>query len=313
MQGLIDKDTDRKVIETHAHYNMKQFHKNRKELIGKLHSQGIEKIIIPAISYESNFDMREKFNDDFAYKGIIYYAAGIHPKHLFQSRWDSKYSRAERRELGIMPTIEPCQWDNNQDRHFRKFLADNRTVAVGETGLDYSAFSGNDDIKRVQTEYFIRFIEYANEYQKPVILHIRPFSNQDNKGITTHINKEVFYDAMAIMKEHPIKYGAVAHCFSFPKEIAEDFIKVGVNYFGIGGTIGDRASDEFIEMVRWVPLEYILIETDAPYQKFSQDDPSPVTSDTLFQVINRIAESKDIPADNVRKATYENAKRFYRF
>ena len=77
--------------------------------------------------------------------------------------------------MNIEPAIVPFQWNENKDSHMRKFLIEERTVAVGETGLDYSYFPNNKEMKKVQKEYFIRFIRYTNEYHKPAVLHIMPF------------------------------------------------------------------------------------------------------------------------------------------
>ena len=300
-----------RLIETHAHYNLSAFNSNRKELILDLHDMGVERIVIPAIGYESNFDMREKFDKDADYDGIIYYTAGVHPKFVCRLEWDSRYSRTERRELSIAPMIVPLEWDENKDSHMRAFLKDEQTVAVGETGLDYSTFPDNELMKAVQKEFFIRFIGYANKYKKPVVLHIRPFTEKDSAGRLSYIDNRVFTDAIRILKENPIQHGAVMHCFNSSKAVAQEFMAAGVEHFGIGGAIGERASDEFVEMVKWLPLGMLLIETDAPYQKYSIDAPSPVTSETMYQVVARIAEIKNMDPEFVREAAYRNAKRFY--
>ncbi|MDU5290320.1 MAG: TatD family hydrolase [Clostridium sp.] len=246
-----------RLIETHAHYNLSAFNSNRKELILDLHDMGVERIVIPAIGYESNFDMREKFDKDADYDGIIYYTAGVHPKFVCRLEWDSRYSRTERRELSIAPMIVPLEWDENKDSH------------------------------------------------------IRPFTEKDSAGRLSYIDNRVFTDAIRILKENPIQHGAVMHCFNSSKAVAQEFMAAGVEHFGIGGAIGERASDEFVEMVKWLPLGMLLIETDAPYQKYSIDAPSPVTSETMYQVVARIAEIKNMDPEFVREAAYRNAKRFY--
>ena len=71
-----------KIIESHAHYNMSPFNGNRKELILDFNKKGVEKIIISATGYESNFDIRDKFGQDPDYEGIIYYTAEVHPEFV---------------------------------------------------------------------------------------------------------------------------------------------------------------------------------------------------------------------------------------
>nr|MCR5625658.1 TatD family hydrolase [Lachnospiraceae bacterium] len=128
-------------------------------------------------------------------------------------------------------------------------------------------------------------------------------------------DSEVFYDAIEIMKEHPIEFGAVVHCFCSNLEIANAFLdaNVGIKYFGIGGAIGDRANEGFIDMVKNMSLEKLLVETDAPYQHFETGDKRLVNSMTLFKVIDKIAELKGITPEEVMRVTYKNACEFYGF
>ncbi len=285
--NVINRENHIRMIDTHAHYNMNPYNENRKELIMKLFDKGIIKIVIPAVSYESNFDMRQKFVDE-VYHDIIYYAAGVHPKY-----------------------VHKCQWDEKKDRHMREFLQEEGTVAVGETGLDYSVSFVDDEMIKIQKEYFIRSIEYANEFKKPVILHIRPYAMKDSAGKLINIDCKVFYDAMDILKKYPARYGSVVHCYSSDTGMAKVLLDAGVDYFGIGGAIGDRASEGLTEMIKWIPLEKILVETDAPYQRFCHSDPLPVTSETLFQIVERIAELKELDFNEVMNKTYKNAVDFY--
>lgn len=289
------------IIEAHAHYNLNPFSKNRKEIIMSLYEKGIERFVIPATGYESNFDMHNKFDEDQDYERKVYYAAGVHPKFVMKTVNHDAFG------------ITPLAWDEKKDVSMRRFLAMDRTVAIGETGLDYSLPDMPDYIKTIQREYFERFIRYANEYKKPIILHIRPYGERDANGNVTQIDEQVFIDAEEIIRENPIRYGAVMHCFLSSADIAKRFMNLGVQYFGLGGGIGDRASKSLLDFVEWVGPDHILIETDAPYQKFRVNDPSPVTSETLFAVLEKLSAIKGISIDELAEITYKNANTFYGF
>ena len=115
--------------------------------------------------------------------------------------------------------------------------------AVGEIGLDYHWYP---DTKEAQKALFIRQIETANELNKPVIVHAR-----DAMG-----------DCFDILKEHRCK--GVLHCYSGSAEMAKEFVKLGY-YISIAGPITWKNAKEPSEVVRNVPLDRLLIETDCPY------------------------------------------------
>ena len=115
--------------------------------------------------------------------------------------------------------------------------------AVGEIGLDYHWYK---DTKEQQKELFIKQIEYAKELNKPIIVHAR----------------ESLGDAYEILKEHQCK--GVLHCYSGSKELAKEFVKLGY-YISIAGTVTWKNAKEPLEVIKNIPLDRLLIETDCPY------------------------------------------------
>ena len=139
----------------------------------------------------------------------------------------------------------------------------------------------------------------------PVILHVR----------------DAHEDALRILRWHPAsKLGGVIHCFYSSKEIAEQYLKLGY-HIGIGGSalqLEERAKDLW-EAIHHIPLDRILIETDAPFiLPYCKDVIQPKllrrarnTSLVLPTVINKIAESKGIPVDEVEQTTTDNTIRLF--
>ena len=140
----------------------------------------------------------------------------------------------------------------------------------------------------------------------PVILHVR----------------DAHEDALRILRWHPArKLGGVIHCFYGPKEIAEQYLKQGY-HIGIGGSVLqlEERAKALWEAVPHIPLDRILVETDAPFiLPYCKDVIQPKllrrarnTSLILPAVINKIAELKGISADEVGQVTTENTIRLFR-
>lgn len=261
------------IFETHAHYNIKKYDGYREELLALMNRAGIDKIVIPAIDYETNGQMVEAFLD-FEY---ILYAHGSHPKYLWKEKWTK------------------ARWEE-----YKNFLKGEKCVAVGEAGLDYS-YRGFTDIHRInQLDMFNRFIQVANEFELPMILHIRP-ETEDGESLY-----DVDEDAKKVLKDSHINHGAVLHCFNGSIQDVNDYMELGVTHFGIGGriTYGNEALEE---VVRMMPLEAIVLETDAPFIKLDSDA-RPNTSLSLLAIAERIADIRGTTTEDIIKITYRNAQ-----
>lgn len=142
-----------KIFNTHEHLDHKKYNKNRDELIEQIHNAGVEYVIVPAISYETNFSMREKLNEYY----WVYYAVGIHPARL-----------------------SDVDIENNEIKENLYSLAqESKTVAIGECGLDYYHIKDRNS-RAIQEKWFRYQIELAKKVNKPIVLHIR---DADQQGI----------------------------------------------------------------------------------------------------------------------------------
>lgn len=175
----------------------------------------------------------------------------------------------------------------------RKLALENDKVkAIGEIGLDYyyDTYPRED-----QKKWFKRQIELANELKLPIIIHDR-----DAHGDTFEIIKNT---------KSP-EIGCVLHCYSGNVELAREYVKMGC-YISIPGTVTFKNNKKTVEVVKEIPLEYLLIETDSPYMapvpnRGKRNDPSMVQF-----VADKIAQEKGISYEQVCEATKENAKRFF--
>ena len=192
--------------------------------------------------------------------------------------------------------IHPSELVGLNDEKF-KIIEDavklDKIIAVGETGLDYH-YKNLD--KEAQKKWFIRQIELARNVKLPLIIHSRDASKDT-------------LDIMKAEKSHEI--GGVVHCYSYSKETAKDYLDMGF-YIGIGGVITFKNAKTLKEVVEYMPLDRILLETDAPYLAPEPFRGKRNNSTYLTYVIKEIAKIKNISEKEVEEVTYNNAKTMYR-
>lgn len=168
-----------------------------------------------------------------------------------------------------------------------------KIVAVGEIGLDYY---WDEPERSIQKKWFCRQLELARELKLPVIIHSR----------------EAAQDTLEIMKEHHAEaIGGVVHCYSYSLELAKEYEKMGF-FFGIGGVVTFNNAKKLQEVVEYLPLERIVLETDCPYLTPVPNRGKRNSSLNLRYVAERIAEIKNIGYEEVTEVTYQNAARLYR-
>lgn len=143
--------------------------------------------------------------------------------------------------IGIQP--EEVEMVTEDDFEFiEKHICDDKILAVGEIGLDY-----HYDVDREKQKYvFKRQLEIAKKYQKPVIVHSR----------------DCIQETYDILKLSGLK--GVMHCYSGSVEMAREFCKIGF-CLGIGGIVTFKNAVKLVEVIKEIPLEYIVLETDSPY------------------------------------------------
>lgn len=129
----------------------------------------------------------------------------------------------------------------------RELAKNKKVVAIGEIGLDFH-WDKDPEIHELQKEWFVKQIELANELSLPVSIHARDAI-------------QATYD---ILKAHPVKEGAVLHCYSGSPEMMREFDKLGL-YYGFDGPVTFKNSAKTKECAAICPLDKMLTETDSPY------------------------------------------------
>lgn len=171
----------------------------------------------------------------------------------------------------------------------KELYSNEKVVAVGEIGLDYFYdFSPREK----QIELFRKQIITANELGLPVIIH----------------DRDAHEDTMNILKE--LKPKGVVHCFSGSAEMAKEILKLGL-YIGIGGAVTFKNARKPVEVVEMLPLDRLLLETDAPYMTPVPFRGKRCDSSHIAYTAEKIAEIKGIDAQELIDRCTENAKALF--
>ena len=124
-------------------------------------------------------------------------------------------------------------------------------------------------------------------------------------------SREAASDTLYVMKEYAQGLRGVIHCFSYSKEIAQEYVKMGF-YIGIGGVVTFKNAKKLKEVAAAVPIERILLETDCPYMAPEPYRGKRNQSGYLSYVAEQIAAIKGMPVEEVIEQTENNAREMYR-
>lgn len=272
------------LIDTHAHVNFNAYKEDADEVIRRSLEKNIWVINVGS-QYSTSaraVEMAHKYDKVWA-------VVGIHPLHLREQ----KLSYQDSDEL------EPVEIKTRgEEFDYQKYLAlarDEKVVAIGEVGLDYHHLEEGDDIdalKRKQKEVFLEAIKLANEVDRPIMIHCW----------------DAYADLLEILEQHPVGKRGVVHSFVGGYKTARKFIELGYK-IGLNGVI--TYSDGYERLLKEIPLEHIVLETDCPYLtpvpfKGERNEPYQVEL-----VAKKIAEVTDIAVEEIAKVTTENAKKVF--
>ncbi len=275
-----------KYIDIHSHVNFKAFDEDRDEVI-KRALENDTWVINVGTQIDTSKKAVEMANQ---YKEGVYAIIGLHPIHTGASYHDEK-------ELGEGGKEFTSRGENFDKDAYRELLKDPKVVGIGECGLDY--FRLTEESVEKQKNDFIAQIELANEFNKPLMLHIR--NNPEDKS------HNAYADALEILKACSKVKGDV-HFFAGSVEDAKAFVDFG---FTLSFTGVITFASSYDEVIKVTPLDMIMSETDSPYvtpapHRGKRNEPVYVS-----EVVKKIAEIKGLPEAEVAQAIINNAKRVF--
>lgn len=193
--------------------------------------------------------------------------------------------------VGIHPS-NGADWSDEVESEIKNLVSHDKVAAVGEIGLDYYWEDLNPS-HEYQKEILEKQYAIAREYKKPAILHIRDS-----------------YGDMADFLRKNTDVPAVLHSYSGSLEIAKEMTGLGY-MLGIGGVVTFKNARKLIDVVREIPIEFLMTETDAPYLTADPFRGKRNRSDLIKYVIEKIAEIKKLDPEETSEILYNNALRFF--
>ena len=192
--------------------------------------------------------------------------------------------------VGVHPS--DCEtYTDEVEEELRKLAADPKVKAIGEIGLDY--YWKDNAPAEVQKAVFRRQMNLARELKLPVIIH----------------DREAHRDCLEIVKEYPDLTG-VYHCYSGSLEDAKILVKLGW-MISFTGVVTYKNARKALEVIEWLPMDRIMIETDSPYLTPEPFRGKRNDSGHVRYVAETIARVKGMEVEEVVRITTENGKRFF--
>ncbi len=262
-----------KLFDSHCHLYDDKFEGKAEEIIKNAHENDVLYMTNIGTDEETSRLVVEQANK---YDGV-YAAIGLYPEYCNDNRVDLSFIEKFVAENNI------CQND--------EMLQQTKIVAIGEIGLDYHGESVN---KENQKKHFIEQIDLANKLGLPICIH----------------NRDADMDTLEILKSHKVNKGFVMHCFSSSLEVAKEVIKLG-GFISLAGPVTFKNARGLIDVAKFVPLDNILIETDAPYLcpeplRGRRNEPANVRF-----TAQKIADLKEMSLEDFALITTKNAIKFY--
>ncbi len=192
--------------------------------------------------------------------------------------------------VGIHPEFVETKGMTVDELKLKELVKNKSVVAIGEIGLDYHYSS---DRKDLQIEVFRRQCQLANELELPVIVH----------------DREAHGDTFDVLSE--VKPKGSVHCYSGSPEMAVELVKLGL-HIGVGGVVTFKNARKLVETVEAVPLDRILLETDAPYLSPVPFRGKPCHSAYIYYTALKVAEIKGVSVNEVLNTTYNNATKLFK-
>jgi TatD DNase family protein len=286
------------LTDTHCHLDLEQFDADRGEVIERAAQAGLTRILIPGLDLPSSrraVDLAESHP-------MLFAAVGVHPTESLS--WNSEKRDGLEALARADPALSPAA-----GAALSLSKSEGKVVAIGEIGLDYYWDSAPHD--RQQT-VLREQLDLAAELALPVVIHLR------EKGDAP--DGDCAEDLLAILArwvrklqggQHPLaERPGVLHSFSGSLASARKASDLGF-YIGVTGPVTYKNADAKREVIRQVPLEKLLIETDGPYlapvpQRGRRNEPAFVR-----HIADKIAELHHISPEEAANVTTENAKRLF--
>ncbi len=281
-----------KLIDTHTHVNLRAFKDDAEDTIKRAHDAGVVLINIGTQIDTSRqaVELLSKFDQD------LYAVIGLHPTHTFAHDFEDE------EEVKFKTREEHFDYEM-----YKELGSNPRVIGIGECGLDYYRLPSDrdhDQIKSLQRAAFQDQIRLALELDKALCVHCRPSDG----------TVDAYEDLLEIIKqvkEANPNLRFEVHCYTGDLATALKFVELG-GYIGLNGIITFDKTGRSEEVVKGLPIESIILETDAPYltpktNRGKRNEPA-----YIVEVAEKIAEWKNLSVEEVAEKTTANAQKLFK-
>lgn len=251
------------MIDTHCHIDFEDFDKDREDVIKRAKDK-LDTVIVSGYSIDSNKDVL-KLSEE--YSGFIYPTFGFHPV-----------------------SSQNCSEEELKDAHKLAIENIDNILAIGEVGMDYY-YVTDKTLRERQQEIFRSFLDIANDYKVPIVMHVRDCEKK----------------AVNIIEDYDDIPYFVFHCYGGSLKTAKRIMNRDNSYMSFSTML--CYSKHHQDLIEKIDLDYVLTETDSPYlamTKEERNEPANVT-----KAVAKIAEIKNMDINIVDEITTNNAKKVF--
>lgn len=260
------------LFDTHTHFDVSDFDHDREQLAYQAKQLGVEALVLIGFLQQRFKTLLEThhFINGLSAAPKSYFAPGLHPFYI------------EQHQLSDLLVLE--QLLKNED-----------CIAIGEIGLDtFLKTHKEDPVFQKQKDFFSAQIALAQQFDLPILLHIRK----------SHA------EVLSLLKQHQFKHGGIAHAFSGGVEEAKAFVKLGFK-IGITGQITNPNAKRLHQVVQTIGVEHLVLETDCPDMtplccQSSTEHRTRNTPVNLPFVLEGLAQSLNVSPDKIASILWSN-------
>lgn len=252
------------MIDTHCHIDFEEFDDDREDVIKRAKDK-LDHVIVSGYSNESNMKVLQLSKD---YEGFIYPTFGFHP-----------VSSQNASEEDLRIAHENIR--NNLDS----------ILAVGEVGMDYY-YVTDKALRERQQEIFKSFLELANEYRVPIVMHVRDCEKK----------------AVNIIEDYDDIPYFVFHCYGGSLKTAKRIMNRDDSYMSFSTML--CYSKHHQDLIEKIDLDYVLTETDSPYLAMTKEERNEPAN--VVKAVHKIAEIKNMDVSTVDEITTNNARKIFK-
>ena len=287
-----------RLTDTHCHLDFNKFDEDRPAVIQRAMDAGITRMLIPALDLDSS-RAGIKLAETYA---NIFVAIGFHPTDL--DKWRES-SIEDLRNLIMESSGAPLE------RQEQAPAPNNKIVAIGEIGLDYYWVKETEK-RAFQRDVLKQQLQLAHEVNKPVVIHMREENDTWFGQASVDLLEilSVWHEQLATEKHSLAERPGVLHSFNGNLETAQKALRLNF-YIGVTGPVTYKNAEEKRQIIRQLPLERLLVETDSPFltpipYRGKRNEPAFVA-----YIADKIAEIQLTTREQVAESTTSNAARLF--